>query len=150
LAVVDVQLEVALTPRQVQALAEHTRVAIFSARAADPVVQHLLAAGACAALDKSTPLATRDAVLREACTRPLIAGAPSTAAPVRTSDLDLLSPRERDISLALVRCQTPKEVAASFGLARSTVDCHIDGIRQKLGVEMLQELVALDLASDRP
>ena len=58
-------------------------------------------------------------------------------------------PRERDIFLALVRCQTPKEVAASFGLARSTVYCHIDRIRQKLGVETLQELVALDLASER-
>jgi DNA-binding CsgD family transcriptional regulator len=41
-------------------------------------------------------------------------------------------------------------VAASFGLARPTVYCHIDRIRQKLGVETLQELVALDLASDRP
>lgn len=151
-AIVDVQLEVALTPRQVQALAEHTRVVLFSARSTDPVVQHLLAAGACAALDKATPLARLDAVLRDVCTRPLNAAAVATASTPTTSasrHLELLSPREREIFLALVRCQTPKEVADSFGLARSTVYCHIDRIRQKLGVETLQELVALELTGER-
>lgn len=152
-AIVDVQLEVALTPRQVQALAEHARVVLFSARSTDPVVQHLLAAGACAALDKATPLATLDAVLRDVCTRPLNAAAVATITATTTTTtsrhLDLLSPREREIFLALVRCQTPKEVADTFGLARSTVYCHIDRIRQKLGVETLQELVALELTGDR-
>ena len=58
-----------------------------------------------------------------------------------------LSEREEHVFRALATCATPKEVAASLGIARSTVYCHIERIRQKLGVSTLQEIVALAYSS---
>lgn len=140
IAVVDVQLETLLTPRHVAALAEHCRVVLFSARAGDPVVRPLLAAGAAAAVDKAAPLAELDVVLRDVFAGRATAGRPSR--PPATSARELLSAREHAVFCALARCATPKEVAASLGIAASTVYCHIERIRQKLGVQTLQEIVA--------
>lgn len=138
-AVVDVQLESLLTPRQVAALAGHCRVVLYSARAGEPYVRQLLAAGASAVVDKGAPLAELDAVLRE-----VHAGrappATRAAAPSRTAEL--LSEREYEVYRALAACLTPKEVAAQLGLARSTVYCHVENIRRKLGLQTLQEIVA--------
>lgn len=139
IALVDVQLGTLLTPRQVGSLAEHCHVVIYSARATDPYVQQLLAAGAAAAVDKAGPLAQLDRVLRD------VHGgrAPGTTWAVPASATrDLLSAREYEVYRALASCQTPKEVAASLGVARSTVYCHIENVRRKLGVETLQEIVA--------
>lgn len=150
LAVVDVQLATMLTPRQVMALAERCRVVLFSAHAADPSVKLLIAAGAAAAVDKAAALTELDAVLRR-----VHAGAPAPtptapSAAARTTR-DVLSDREYEVYRALARCETPKEVSASLGIARSTVYCHIENIRRKLGVETLQEIVARALAeTDRP
>lgn len=140
IAVVDVQLEKLITPRHVAALAEHCRVVLFSARAGDPVVHPLLAAGAVAAVDKAAPLAELDIVLRNVFAGRAMAAAPSR--PPATSARELLTTREHAVFCALARCETPKEVAASLGIAASTVYCHIERIRQKLGVQTLQEIVA--------
>lgn len=138
-ALVDVQLGTLLTPRQVGALAEHCRVVLYTARTTDPYIQQLLAAGAKAAVDKSAPLTALDGVLLEvhAGRTPGI----SRSVPA-TATRDLLSAREYEVYRALASCQTPKEVAASLGVARSTVYCHIENVRRKLGVETLQEIVA--------
>ena len=139
LAVVDVQLDALVTPRQVASLAEHCRVIRYSARAAEPYVRQLVVAGAKAVVDKAAPLEELDRVLRDVHAGR--APAPTRAAPP-SQTRDLLSAREYEVYLALARCQTPKEVAASLGLARSTVYCHIDNVRRKLGVQTLQEIVA--------
>jgi len=137
-AVVDVQLDTLLTPRQVTALAERCRVVLYSARTTEPYIRQLLAAGAAAILPKAAPLAELDAALRA-----VQAGeVPATRSSPTQETSELLSVRELQIYRALARCQTPKEVASSLGIARSTVYCHIERIRQKLGVETLQEIVA--------
>jgi DNA-binding NarL/FixJ family response regulator len=121
--------------------------------AGDAIAAQLLAAGADAAVDKATPLSTLDVLLQE-----VHAGrtttSPTTTTPsgtdAATTSLEArLSAREREVSRALARCQTPKEVAAGLGIASSTVYCHIDRIRQKLGVQTAQEIVALALSSPR-
>ena len=139
IAVVDVQLDTLLTPRQVAALAERCRVVLFSARTSEPLIRQLLAAGAAAAVDKAAPLAELDAVLCD-----VHAGRAARAAPPPAlhTTRALLSERELAVFQALARCETPKEVAASLGIARSTVYCHIERIRHKLGVQTLQEIVA--------
>jgi DNA-binding NarL/FixJ family response regulator len=145
IVVADILLEVPLTPRQVTALAERARVVLFSAHASTPIAQQLLAAGAAASLDKAAPMTVLDGVLRNVhagiTTMPGTATATATA--TVTSAFDRLSAREYEVYAGLARCQTPKEIAAALGIARSTIYCHIDRIRQKLGVETVQELVAL-------
>ncbi|MEW5853615.1 MAG: response regulator transcription factor [Myxococcota bacterium] len=135
----DVQLDVLLTPRHVAALAERCRVVLFSARAGDPYIQQLLAAGAHAVVDKAAPLQVVDTVLRE-----VHAGraSPEVTHASGAGARQVLSAREHEVYCQLARCQTPKEVAASLGIARSTVYCHIESIRRKLGVQTLQEIVA--------
>lgn len=140
-AVVDVQLESVLTPRQVTALAAHTRVVLFSARAGDPLVQQLLDAGAAAAVNKGAPLAELDAVVTDVAAGRLSAPSSAVSSAV-SSTVQALSGRELEVYRALAACQTPKEIAANLGIARSTVYCHIDRVRQKLGLETLQEIVA--------
>jgi len=154
--IADIQLAVPLTPRQVTALAERARVILFSAHAGAPVAQQLQAAGAAAALDKGAPLTVLDALVRDvhAGTRSSLTtptnATKTTASTTTTANtattataFDRLSAREYEVYVGLARCQTPKEIAASLGIARSTIYCHIDRIRQKLGVETLQEVVAL-------
>lgn len=140
-AIVDVQLDTMLSPRQVAALAERCRVVVFSARTAEPCVRQLLAAGAAAAVDKAAPLAELDEVVRDVHTgrSPTRARTPSPGA---RATRELLSEREYEVYRALTRCHTPKEVAASLGIARSTAYCHIESIRRKLAVETVQEIVA--------
>jgi DNA-binding NarL/FixJ family response regulator len=143
IAVVDVQLDTLLTPRQVSALSEHCQVVLFSARTTEPWIRQLVEAGAAAAVDKSASLDALDATLRE-----VHAGSSPTTkrAASETGARALLSDREYEVYRALACCQTPKEVAASLGLARSTVYCHIENVRRKLGVETLQEIVARSYA----
>lgn len=151
-AVVDVQLEVVLTPRQVAALAERTRVVLFSARSGDPLVQQLLAAGASAVLDKSAPFTALDALLRDVhagrvpTTTTTASTTTSTAATAlataMTTAMQRLSAREHDVYLRLARGEAPKEIAAGLGIARSTVYCHVERVRQKLGLTTVAEIVA--------
>lgn len=143
-AVVDFQLESTLTPRQVVALAEHCRVVVFSARSDEAAVQQLLTAGASAVVNKAAALSDLDAVLREVAAGRTQPGSGSAGVFPRGSSGPLvqLSNRELEVYRGLVKCQTPKEIAAELAIARSTVYCHIDRIRQKLGVETLQEIVA--------
>ena len=54
-----------------------------------------------------------------------------------------LTPRERDISLALVRGQANKMTAHQLGISVRTVEAHRANIMMKLGVRSLAELVLL-------
>ncbi|MDP2343094.1 MAG: LuxR C-terminal-related transcriptional regulator [Deltaproteobacteria bacterium] len=138
--VVDVQLEEVLSPGDVKALSARTSVVLFSARAGEPLIKHLLAAGAAAVLNKAAPLEALDALLRD-----VHAGRspqPSVKTTTTTTTALALSAREVEVYRGLARCLTPKEIAAELGIARSTVYCHIDRVREKLGVSTLQEIVA--------
>lgn len=138
-AVVDIQLDTVLTPRQVSTLCAYCKVVLFSARSTEAGVCRLLEAGASAAVDKSASLLELDAVLRAAHEGTLTTRRESRETK-RTHEV--LTERERAVYRALASCETPKEVAASLGIARSTVYCHMENIRRKLGVQTLQDIVA--------
>lgn len=128
-------------------LSQYCRVVLFSARSGDPYVRQLLVACAIAAVDKSVALAELDAVLVAAHAGQL--SWPNVDAPTDEASRAGLSDRELDVYRALTRCQTPKEVAAFLGVARSTIYCHIENIHRKLGVQTLPELVARAFADER-
>ncbi|MBM4780841.1 MAG: response regulator transcription factor [Archangiaceae bacterium] len=135
-ALVDVQLEVLTTPAQVAALCERCRVVLFSARRLDAYVRSLLDAGAAGFLDKAVPLDVLDDTLRRV-------HAGQRLLPLQPDGVrSKLSAREYEVYRALAACQAPKEVAAKLGLAPSTVYCHLENVKKKLGVHTLQELVA--------
>jgi DNA-binding NarL/FixJ family response regulator len=156
IVVVDFQLDTPLSPRQLAQLSARGKVVVFSARSDDPVVQLTIEQGAWAVVNKAIDLAAFDAILRDvfAGVRPRpsspsstqssssSSSASSSASSNASQSLTLLSERELDVYRGLVNCQTPKEIAASLGIARSTVYCHIERIRQKLGLATLQEIVA--------
>lgn len=135
-ALVDVQLEVLTTAAQVKALSARCRVVLFSARRQDEHVRSLLDAGAVCFLDKATPLDELDETLRQVHAG--LESAPTRATGVRAK----LSAREYEVYRALAMCHAPKEVAAQLGIAASTVYCHLENVKKKLGVRSVQELVA--------
>ena len=139
--IADIHLDATLTPRQVSSLAERCKVVLFSAFSREPFAARLAEAGAATVVDKSARIAELEAIVRD-----VHAGRP-TRAQRPAASTSSLSEREQLVFHALAKCATPKEVATSLGIARSTVYCHIDRIRQKLGVETLQEIVALAYSS---
>jgi DNA-binding NarL/FixJ family response regulator len=134
LALVDVQLKVPTTPSGLRPLCERCGVVLFSARAIDGHVRSLLAAGAVAFADKALPLDELDVLLRRVHAgerlQPPASGAPSP-----------LSAREEEVYRALAAGSSPKEVAGQLGLATSTVYCHLENVKKKLGLRSLQALV---------
>lgn len=136
-AVLDVQLDVLITPAQVAELARCCRVVLFSARRVDEQVRALLDAGAAGFVDKGAPLDRLDAVLRQAHT-----GQAPVPVVQQPGVKDKVTPRELEVYRALALGRSPKEVAAQLGLATSTVYCHVERLKEKLGVRSLQELVA--------
>jgi DNA-binding NarL/FixJ family response regulator len=139
--IADIHLDATMTPRQVSSLAELCKVVLFSAFSREPFAARLAEAGAIAVVDKSARVAELEAIVRD-----VHAGRPARAQRAAASTSSL-SEREQLVFHALAKCATPKEVATELGIARSTVYCHIDRIRQKLGVETLQEIVALAYSS---
>ncbi len=134
LSLVDVQLKVSTTAQRLRPLCGRCRVVLFSARPVDAQVRSLLAAGALAFADKALPLDELDALLRRvhAGERPGDAAASSRSG---------LSAREDEVFRALALGLSPKEVAAQLGLATSTVYCHLENVKKKLGLRSLQALV---------
>jgi DNA-binding NarL/FixJ family response regulator len=134
--VLDVQLELLITPAHVAALAHHARVVLFSSRRVDQHVRSLLEAGATCFVDKALPLDQFDATLRA-----VAAGqAPQVQQPAGVRAL--LSEREYEVYRTLVSASTPKEIAARLGIATSTVYCHLESVKKKLDVRSVPELVA--------
>lgn len=58
----------------------------------------------------------------------------SAAQPVVASELNKLSPREREILAFIARGQSNKEIARELDLAESTVKIHVQNILRKLGL----------------
>ena len=57
--------------------------------------------------------------------------------------LDVLSMRERQIFLLSAECMIARDIAAKLGIARKTVDTHINRINRKLSLRNMAELVRL-------
>jgi DNA-binding CsgD family transcriptional regulator len=64
--------------------------------------------------------------------------------------LMLLTPREREILVPLVRGKLPKVIARELGIARKTFDIHRANILRKMHVETAAELTWLLLAGPGP
>jgi DNA-binding NarL/FixJ family response regulator len=125
---------------------------------ADELVLRALQAGAAGFLLKDTAPAeivraielvhSGDAMLSPAITRRLIAlVAGDSDAGARTDDararMATLSPRERDVALAVGRGQANAEIAAALHLSVPTVKAHVSRLLDKLGVDNRVQIALL-------
>lgn len=81
--------------------------------------------------------ASGESVLSEALAGKLFAHvqrANTPAAPTPASELDRLTPREREILACLARGESNKVIARALDLAESTVKIHVQNILKKLGL----------------
>lgn len=88
-----------------------------------------------------------DSVIDEGMTGKLVAAflrpeAPADL-PAPASPLDALSPREREILIAVGRGASNKEVARDLGIAESTVKIHVQHLLRKLGVASRVQLAVI-------
>lgn len=74
------------------------------------------------------------AVMSDQMTTKLMASVRGAPLPARSTDVDKLTPREREILGFLARGASNKEIARGLELAESTVKIHIQNILKKLGV----------------
>ena len=125
---------------------------------ADELVLRALQAGAAGFLLKDTPPAeivraielvhAGDGMLSPAVTRRLIAlVAGDSDAGARTDDarerMATLSPRERDVALAVGRGQANAEIAAALHLSVPTVKAHVSRLLDKLGADNRVQIALL-------
>jgi DNA-binding NarL/FixJ family response regulator len=69
------------------------------------------------------------------------AGAPpGPAAPGEDADLDLLTPREREVLQHLARGYLYKEIARRLGISAKTVEAHVSAVLRKLQLSSRHEL----------
>jgi two-component system nitrate/nitrite response regulator NarL len=76
--------------------------------------------------------AAGETVVAEAMTAKLVAQLQSGVVPPSSSDLDRLTPREREILDCLARGESNKTIARDLELAESTVKIHVQNVLKKL------------------
>ncbi|MGV7207221.1 two-component system response regulator NarL [Oxalobacteraceae bacterium A2-2] len=76
--------------------------------------------------------AAGETVVAEAMTAKLVAQLQSGVVPPTSSDLDRLTPREREILDCLARGESNKTIARDLELAESTVKIHVQNVLKKL------------------
>ncbi|MYN45665.1 response regulator [Pseudoduganella sp. FT93W] len=76
--------------------------------------------------------AAGETVVAEAMTAKLVAQLQGGAAPAAASELDKLTPREREILDCLARGGSNKSIARTLELAESTVKIHVQNVLKKL------------------
>ncbi|MRX10122.1 response regulator [Pseudoduganella sp. FT25W] len=76
--------------------------------------------------------AAGETVVAEAMTAKLVAQLQSGSAPPAASELDKLTPRERDILDCLARGESNKGIARILDVAESTVKIHVQSVLKKL------------------
>ena len=76
--------------------------------------------------------AAGETVVAEAMTAKLVAQLQAGAAPAAASELDKLTPREREILDCLARGESNKGIARTLDLAESTVKIHVQNVLKKL------------------
>lgn len=67
-------------------------------------------------------------------------------APAKSSAVDVLTPRERDVLLGVARGETNKQIAARLGISHRTVETHRESLMDKLDVRTVAGLTKLVLA----
>jgi non-specific serine/threonine protein kinase len=71
---------------------------------------------------------------------------PSTPGPAQATpdapDVEVLTPREREIAALIARGLTSREIAARLVIGKGTADAHADHIRGKLGLRSRAEIAA--------
>lgn len=78
--------------------------------------------------------AAGETVVAEAMTAKLVAQLQGGVAPAAASELDKLTPREREILACLARGESNKGIARNLDLAESTVKIHVQNVLKKLGL----------------
>ncbi len=152
------QLDGIAATRLLRAQPHPPAVLVLTTFDADELVLRALQAGAAGFLLKDTPPAeivraielvhAGDAMLSPTITRRLIAlVAGDSDAGARTDHarerLATLSPRERDVALAVGRGQANAEIAAALHLSVPTVKAHVSRLLDKLGVDNRVQIALL-------
>ncbi len=129
--------------RRVRASTPSTRVLVLSMHAAPEYVRPALRAGALGYLVKGSGLDDLLPALRRVAAGLRFLG-PEAARlaeqPDVGDDLDLLTPREREVLQLVAEGRTNREIAATLGLSPKTVDAHRTRVMQKLDLHDAQAL----------
>lgn len=63
----------------------------------------------------------------------------------KSSPIDVLTPRERDVLIGISRGETNKQIAARLGISHRTVETHRESLMDKLGIRTVAGLTKLAL-----
>ena len=150
------QLDGIAATRLLAAQPDPPAVVVLTTFDADELVLRALQAGAAGFLLKDTPPAeivraielvhAGDGMLSPTVTRRLIsmvAGDAGARAEQARDRLATLSPRERDVALAVGRGETNAEIAAALHLSVATVKAHVSRILDKLDVDNRVQIALL-------
>ena len=150
------QLDGIAATRLLAAQPDPPAVLVLTTFDADELVLRALQAGAAGFLLKDTPPAeivraielvhAGDAMLSPTVTRRLIsmvAGDAGARAEQAHDLLATLSPRERDVALAVGRGETNAEIAATLHLSVATVKAHVSRLLDKLDVDNRVQIALL-------
>ncbi|HEY2735220.1 MAG TPA: response regulator transcription factor [Polyangiales bacterium] len=124
--------------RRLRAELPRLRLLVLSMYEDEHYVRAALAAGAHAYLGKRSSSAALLAAIRQ-----LHAGTQPSAAKVpESTGADALSAREREVMQMVVEGQTSRQMAASLGISKSSVDTYRARVFRKLGVDSRAALFA--------
>lgn len=126
--------------------APHLKKIILTMYPEDQLALHLIAAGAYAYLNKTRPpaellLAIRKAVRGERYLTDTLSDVASGAASAPKLPHETLSSREYQVFLLAIQGRSPQEMAAALELGASTISTHLSGVKQKLGVTTVSEIL---------
>jgi DNA-binding NarL/FixJ family response regulator len=129
-----------------------TRVVMLTTFDLDEYLYAAMAAGASGFFLKSSPRAhllhairtatSGDALLDPGLTRRLIETYVQRAPAASTPELDMLTAREREVLVEMIRGRSNAEIGATLFLAETTVKTHVASILRKLGLrDRLQAVI---------
>lgn len=72
-----------------------------------------------------------------------------TASPSGTLPVERLTPRQREVLLALGRCTPRKQIAEQMGITEATLDRHIQDLYERLEVHCVSEVVRIAVTVGR-
>jgi DNA-binding NarL/FixJ family response regulator len=135
--------------------AGHTRVLILTTFDLDEYVYGALRAGASGFLLKDAPpedlleaikvIAAGNALLAPSVTRTLIEEFAKRLAPSsgNVEELDILTPREREVLLCVARGRSNSEIAEDLHMSAATAKTHVSRLLSKLGARDRAQLVVI-------
>jgi DNA-binding NarL/FixJ family response regulator len=150
---------------QIKAENPDARVLILSMHATEDFVRRALKAGVAGYIVKdSAPLELRMAIeaigrgevfVSSRVSRHLVAGLAGGRASTDTSELDALTPRQREILQLIAEGRSTKEIAFALSVSIKTVETHRAALMERLGIHDVAGLVLFAVrhklvAVDRP